>query len=121
MGTHTLPRAMEEAYADADRIADARARLEEAGVKYVYSCWIDLLGVPKTKPIPLAEWEDLCLGKGPQFAVHSVSMVPELGPADPDQIPVPDLDSLVVCPWNRELAWVFSDLFYKGQPYDVCP
>jgi glutamine synthetase len=120
--TETMYRAtMEEALPDPQRVAEARRRLEEAGVKYVFSCWIDLLGVPKTKPVPLEEWEQLCRGKGPQFAVHSVSMVPELGPADPDQIPIPDLDSLVVCPWRPGFAWVFADLFYEGTPYDVCP
>ena len=72
---------LESALPDPERVAEVRARLEEAGVQYVLSCWIDLLGVPKTKPVPLSEWEELCAGRGPQFAVHSVSMVPELGPA----------------------------------------
>jgi glutamine synthetase len=120
-----MPVTAEPTLADAlpssDRVAEARAALEEAGVKYVFSCWIDLLGVPKTKPIPLSEWEALTCGEGPQFAVHSVSMVPELGPADPDQIMIPDLDSLVVCPWDSRYAWVFADLFFEGRPYDVCP
>jgi glutamine synthetase len=107
--------------ADPVEVAEARARLEEAGVEYVFSCWIDLLGVPKTKPVPLSEFERLCQGKGPQFAVHSVSMVPELGPADPDQIALPDLSSLVVCPWDSRVAWVFADLFFEDEPYDVCP
>ena len=53
--------------------------------------------------------------------MHSVSMVPELGTADPDQIPVPDLDSLVICPWDKTCAWVFADLFMVGKPYNVCP
>jgi glutamine synthetase len=69
----------------ADQVATARARLEEAGVQYVLACWIDLLGIPKTKPVPMSEFEALCAGRGPQFAVHSVAMFPELGPADPDQ------------------------------------
>ena len=73
-----------------DRIREEKAKLESAGVKYVLSCWIDMLGVPKTKPVPLSNFEALCLGKGPQFAVHSVSFVPELGPADSDQIPLPE-------------------------------
>jgi len=103
------------------RIAAARKLLEEAGVEMVLSCWIDILGSPKTKPVPLAEFENLCIGKGPQFAVHSVTMFPELGPADPDQIPVPDLDSLAICPWDDRLAVVFADLFYEGRPYAVCP
>ena len=80
-----------------------------------------MLGVPKTKPVPIADFEPLCLGKGPQFAVHSVSFVPELGPADADQIPVPDLDTLVICPWDPTCAWVFADLWWEGKPYNMCP
>ncbi len=117
----STPTGFEAALPEADRVAEARARLEHEGVEYVLSCWIDLLGVPKTKPVPLAQWEALCAGRGPQFAVHSVSMVPELGPADADQVPVPDLDSLVVCPWDTRYAWVFADLYWEGEPYRVCP
>ena len=104
-----------------ERIREEKAKLESAGVKYVLSCWIDMLGLPKTKPVPLSNFEALCLGKGPQFAVHSVSFVPELGPADSDQIPVPDLDTLVVCPWNRTCAWVLADLWWEDAPYNLCP
>jgi len=64
------------------RVKEEKKKLEAAGVKYILSCWIDLLGVPKTKPVPISDFELLCLGKGPQFAVHSISFVPELGPAD---------------------------------------
>lgn len=104
-----------------DRIREEKAKLESAGVKYIFSCWIDMLGVPKTKPVPLSNFEALCLGNGPQFAVHSVSFVPELGPADSDQIPLPDLDTLVVCPWDRTCAWVFADLWWEDAPYNLCP
>ena len=115
------PTSIEEALPGDDAVAEARERLEAAGVKYVLSCWIDLLGVPKTKPVPISQWETICRGKGPQFAVHSISYVPELGPADPDQVPIPDVDSLMLCPWNRELAFVFADLFMPDGPYAVCP
>ena len=80
-----------------------------------------MLGIPKTKPVPISDFELLCMGKGPQFAVHSISFVPELGPADSDQIPVPDLDSLVICPWDKTTAWVFADLWWEGKPYNLCP
>ena len=116
-GTSPLTAALPEP----ERVRAARARLDEQGVEYVLSCWIDLLGIPKTKPVPLAQFESLCAGDGPQFAVHSVSMVPELGPADPDQVAIPDLDSLTVCPWDTHFAWVFADLYFCEQPYDVCP
>jgi glutamine synthetase len=119
--SNTYYEKMEQSFPSKARIRKEQKRLADAGVKYVLSCWIDLLGVPKTKPVPLADFEPLCLGKGPQFAVHSVSFVPELGPADSDQIPVPDLDTLVICPWDPTCAWVFADLWWEGKPYNLCP
>ncbi|MXW86881.1 MAG: glutamine synthetase, partial [Boseongicola sp. SB0667_bin_21] len=103
------------------RIAEVKEQLEDSGVKYVMAAWIDLHGIPKTKPVPMSEFEQLCLGEGPQFAVHSVSYVPELGPADSDQVVVPDLDAVYVCPWDGSMAIVFSDLFWEDAPYNVCP
>ncbi|MGD9501602.1 MAG: glutamine synthetase family protein [Methyloceanibacter sp.] len=119
--TSIYPTSLAAALPDRARIDKARTELEKAGVKYVMSTWIDILGSPKTKPVPVSEFENLCIGKGPQFAVHSVAAFPELGPADPDQIPIPDLDAIFVCPWNPEIAIVFADLFYEDAPYNVCP
>ncbi|WP_282607139.1 glutamine synthetase family protein [Pelagibius sp. Alg239-R121] len=103
------------------RVAEVRKRLEDAGVKYVLSCWIDLFGIPKTKPVPMSDFELLCMGKGPQFAVHSISYVPELSPADSDQVMVPDLDAVYICPWDTSMAIIFADLFWEDKPYNVCP
>ena len=103
------------------RIEEVRRQLEDAGVKYVLSSWIDLHGIPKTKPVPISDFELLCMGKGPQFAVHSISYVPELSPADSDQVMVPDLDSVYICPWDKSMAIIFADLFWEDKPYNVCP
>ena len=103
------------------RIAEVRTELEAAGVEYVLSSWIDLFGIPKTKPVPMSDFEKLCMGKGPQFAVHSISYVPELSPADSDQVMVPDLDAVYICPWDKSMAIIFADLFWEGKPYNVCP
>jgi len=110
-----------DALPSAERIAEVRKDLEAAGVKYVLSSWIDLHGIPKTKPVPMSDFEDLCMGKGPQFAVHSISFVPELSPADSDQVMVPDLDAVYICPWDRSMAIIFADLFWEDRPYNVCP
>jgi glutamine synthetase len=112
---------LEAALPTPDRVAEVKASLEAAGVEFVLSCWVDLIGLPKTKPVPLREFETLCRGKGPEFAAHSVSMVPELGPSDPDQVPIPDLDSVIICPWDRRVAWVFGELYTEGLPYNVDP
>jgi glutamine synthetase len=115
------PESLDAALPAPERVEEVAASLREAGVEFVLSCWIDLLGVPKTKPVPLREFEELCRGRGPQFAVHSVSMVPELGPADLDQVALPDLDSVMICPWDPRIAWVFADLYWEDRPYNVCP
>ncbi len=103
------------------KIPEIHKKLKAANVKYVMSSWIDLHGIPKTKPVPMSDFEPLCLGKGPQFAVHSVSFVPELTPADSDQIMIPDLDSVYICPWDKSIAIIFADLYWEGKPYNVCP
>ena len=110
-----------EAVPSGERIAEVRKQLEEAGVKYVLSRWIDLVGIPKTKPVPMSDFELLCMGKGPQFAVHSISFVPELTSADSDQVMVPDLDAVYICPWDKTTAIIFADLFWEEKPYNVCP
>lgn len=115
------PQSMQAAFSEKAHVERAKKEFEAARVKIIFSCWIDILGRAKTKPVPVSKFETLCIGKGPQFAVHSVSMFPELGPSDPDQIPIPDLDALYICPWSSEYAIVFADLFYKDTPYDVCP
>ncbi|MGA8327989.1 MAG: glutamine synthetase [Mycobacterium sp.] len=117
--TSALP--LEAAFPSPERVAEVRAQLEEAGVRFILSCWVDILGVPKTKPVPVRELETLCRGRGPQFAVHSVTMFPELGPSDPDQVALPDLDSVTICPWDTTVAWIFADLYIEGEPYNVCP
>ena len=111
----------EDALPSKERIAEVRKQLEDAGVKYVLSSWIDLFGIPKTKPVPMSDFEVLCMGKGPQFAVHSISYVPELTPADSDQVMVPDLDAVYICPWDKSMAIIFADLFWQDKPYNVCP
>jgi glutamine synthetase len=103
------------------KIPSVHKKLKNAGVKYVLSSWIDLHGIPKSKPVPMSDFEPLCLGKGPQFAVHSISFVPELTPADSDQVMLPDLDSVYICPWDTSTAIIFADLFWEDKPYNVCP
>ena len=97
------------------KLPSLHKKLKDAGVKYILSSWIDLHGIPKTKPVPMSDFELLCLGKGPQFAVHSISFVPELTPADSDQVMLPDLDSVYICPWDKTSAIIFADLFWGKQ------
>lgn len=119
--SNTYHESFNDALPSKEKIAQVRKQLEDAGVEYVLSSWIDLFGIPKTKPVPMSDFELLCMGKGPQFAVHSISFVPELSPADADQVVVPDLDAVYICPWDNTMAIIFADLFWEDKPYNVCP
>ena len=41
------------------KIPEVKKFLKDAGVKYVMSSWIDLHGIPKTKPVPMSVFEEL--------------------------------------------------------------
>jgi len=57
-----------DALPDPARLEAEQEKLEDSGVKYILSCWIDMFGQPKTKPVPISDFVPLCMGKGPQFA-----------------------------------------------------
>ena len=63
---------------DPKRVAEEKERLEKAGIKYILSCWIDMLGVPKTKPVPISDFELLCMGKGPSLRFTLFRLCPNL-------------------------------------------
>jgi glutamine synthetase len=59
----------------------------------------------------MTDFEPLCLGKGPQFAVHSISFVPELTPADSDQGYVARFRMLFIFVHGIKLQQLFLQIF----------
>ena len=51
---------------------------------------------------------------GAGFAGFAANL--DLQPSDPDVLATPDVSSLVVVPWNREVGWVACDLSMGGKP-----
>ena len=45
----------------------------------------------------------------------------DMTPAHPDLFGVPDPDSLIQLPWNREIGWVASDLWMDGKEVEASP
>ena len=45
----------------------------------------------------------------------------DMTPADTDMFAIPDPDSLVILPWNREVGWLASDLWMDGKPVEASP
>ena len=61
-----------DALPDRQRVQEEKARLESLGVKYIFSCWIDMLGIPKTKPVPISDFELLCVFSVSVFIFESL-------------------------------------------------
>ena len=45
----------------------------------------------------------------------------DMSPADSDMFGIPDGDSVIQLPWNKEIAWVASDLYMDGKPVEASP
>jgi glutamine synthetase len=100
-------------------IAGLKRRLSEAGVEYFFGAYVDGLGVPKSKCVPLDHLEAAAEGSE-LYTVGALELMGALGPNEDECVGVPDLDTTVVLPWDRRYAVAFADLTLHGQPYSHC-
>lgn len=101
---------------DAEAILAAKHRLMDAGVESCFAVFVDIYGVPKAKATPIQVFEKMCQG-AELYTVGACEGMGLAGPHEDECATVPDLDSLVICPWNKTQAWVSSDLYHHGKPY----
>ena len=102
-----------------ERVGEEKRRLVEAGVEYCFAAWSDIHGRSKAKFVPIGRFEQLATGSE-LYTAQAFEGMGALGPHVPDQAAVPDLDSLIICPWDRRFAWLASDLRWRGEPYEFC-
>ncbi len=102
--------------ADPHRVAALRQQLEAAGVRTCYATFVDIHGVPKAKATPLAAFEKMCDG-AELYTVGANEGLGLAGPHEDECAAVPDLESLIVMPWDPSQAWLHADLYYHGAPY----
>lgn len=104
---------------DPKRVAEMKKDLADRGVAYCFATFVDIHGVPKAKAVPLASFEKMCAGSE-LFTVGAMEGMGLVGPEKDECAVVPDLDSLVVLPWDTRYAWFAGDLYYHGEPYANC-
>ena len=80
-------------------LASVKRDLVEAGVQYVFGAYVDLLGVPKAKCVPVSHFESMAAGSE-LYTVGALEGMGELGPNEDECVGVPDLSSLTVLPWE---------------------
>lgn len=104
---------------DPHRVAEMKKELGAAGVAYCFATYVDIHGVPKAKVVPLASFEKMCAGSE-LFTVGAMEGMGLVGPEKDECAVVPDLDSLIVLPWDTRYAWFAGDLYFHGEPYANC-
>jgi len=102
--------------ADPAKVAAVKEQLVAAGVRTCFASFVDIHGVPKAKATPLAAFEKMCDGQE-LYTVGANEGLGLAGPHEDECATVPDLDSLVVLPWDSTQAWFSADLYYHGAPY----
>jgi glutamate---methylamine ligase len=88
------------------------------GIKYfLFSC-VDLSGVLRAKLVPARAIRDM-QKNGAGFAGFASWL--DVSPADPDMFAMPDPESLIQLPWDKDVASVASDLWLNGKVMDASP
>ena len=87
-------------------------------IKYFLISFVDLFGVLRSKLVPANAIKDM-QNAGAGFAGFAAWL--DMTPADSDMFGIPDLDSLIQLPWNKEVGWLASDLWMNGKPVDASP
>ena len=87
-------------------------------IKYFLISFVDLFGVLRSKLVPARAIGEM-QKNGAGFAGFATWL--DMTPADSDMFAIPDPDSLLVLPWNREVGWLASDLWMDGKPVEASP
>ena len=87
-------------------------------IKYFLISFVDLFGVLRSKLVPTRAIKDMQKA-GAGFAGFAAWL--DMTPADADMFAIPDPDSLIQLPWNKEVGWLASDLFMNGKPVEASP
>ena len=87
-------------------------------IKYFLISFVDLFGVLRSKLVPAHAIKEMQKA-GAGFAGFAVWL--DMTPADADMFAIPDPDSLIQLPWNKEVGWLASDLWMNGKQVEASP
>ena len=87
-------------------------------IKYFLISFVDLFGVLRSKLVPTQAISEM-QKNGAGFAGFATWL--DMTPADTDMFAIPDPNSLIQLPWNKEVGWLASDLWINGKPVQASP
>ena len=98
---------------------EVRQRMQDDGVQYLLTQFVDINGAPKVKMVPASHLDDV-IDEGAGFAGAALLGMGQ-GPHSHDMLARVDLDSYTPVPWKDGLARFASDLYVDDEPYMFCP
>ena len=87
-------------------------------IKYFLISFVDLFGVLRSKLVPAQAISEM-QKNGAGFAGFATWL--DMSPADTDMFAIPDPNSLIQLPWNKEVGWLASDLWMSGKQVKASP
>ena len=87
-------------------------------IKYFLISFVDLFGVLRSKLVPAQAISGM-QKNGAGFAGFATWL--DMTPADTDMFAIPDPESLIQLPWNKEVGWLASDLWMDGKTVNASP
>jgi glutamine synthetase len=97
---------------------EIRARLEKAGVQYIWTKFVDIHGAGKVKQVPIEAFDDV-IDEGAGFAGGAVWGL-KCGPHTHDILARADINTFRQLPWKPNVAVVNCNLFVDGKPWPAC-
>jgi glutamine synthetase len=91
---------------------------KEKGIKYFLVSWVDMFCMLRSKLVPTRAIKGM-QENGAGFAGFAAYL--DLTPAHPDLFGMPDPDSFIQVPWQKEIGWVACDLWMNGKPLEASP
>ncbi|MDX2097647.1 MAG: type III glutamate--ammonia ligase [Leptolyngbyaceae cyanobacterium bins.59] len=91
---------------------------KELQLDFFLVSFTDLLGGTRAKLVPAAKIAAVETS-GAFFAPFACNL--GLGPDAHDIAAIPDPDSLIILPWQRNVGWLASDVYMDGEPFAASP
>ena len=96
-----------------------KKRIEDEGIEYFLCSFVEMSGAPKAKLVPATNFDEMSQ-EGAGFAGFAAGHIGQ-GPHDTDMMNIPDLDSLTVLPWRKNVAWLAGNIHVSGGAWPYCP
>lgn len=99
-------------------LEDTLKKIENQDIHFILASFSDINGSSRAKLVPAKRLESVSEA-GAGFAGFAVGDLGH-GPHDPDILCIPDLRSMTVLPWKKNIAWFAGTLTEDGTAWPYC-